>query len=63
VILRIEDNPAMQREYAHLRRMVENWTTECNRRDPVSNATQNLYQAREDLRKFKQQARKLGYNI
>jgi len=63
MLAKIEDNPAMHREFVHLKRMVANWENECNRRDKLPNADGKLYQAREDLREFKANARKLGYNI
>jgi hypothetical protein len=63
MLAKIEDNPAMHREYVHLKRMVRNWENECNRRDPLPNAKGKLYEARAELREFKFKAQQLGYNI
>ena len=49
MLAKIEDNPAMHREYVHLKRMVANWENECNRRDPLPNAKGQLYRARAGI--------------
>lgn len=61
--IKIEDNPAMHREYVHLKRMVANWENECNRRDALPIAKNKLFEARAELREFKFKAQQLGYNI
>lgn len=59
---KIEDNPAMHREFLHLKRMVASWENECNRRDPLPNAKVKLAEAKADLREFKFKAQQLGYD-
>lgn len=59
----IKDDPFMERELAHLKRVVRNWEDEVRRRDALPCAQQELAAARAELREWKFKAINMGYKV